>query len=117
MNDTVFYRAEFWALVAVSLGFPLALIADLLRKVTVSRRWLVGSAMLLLLLAGLDVALIGRVQELARLTPGLADDAVFLSESQVALYLLPYIAAGVGINLLSFAITQHLRVRRDGEPH
>jgi len=40
--------------------------------------------------------------------PSLADDALFVSEVRVALYLLPALFAGLGINVISHVLTTHL---------
>ena len=110
MQDTLLIRFEFWALVLVSLALPISVVAMLLRATVISRTALISCAVVMILLAGLDIGLLRTVMALARETPGMVDDTVFLSEYSVALYLLPYLGAGVGINLLTYAITQHLQI-------
>lgn len=114
MSDTVFVRAEFWTLVLLSLALPFGVVVMLLKKTVISRAALIASAALFIALAGVDVGLLQHVKAMARDTPGLGDNAFFLSEYSIALYLLPYIGAGIGINLLTYAITQHLRITGGG---
>ncbi len=110
MPNSLWIEVEFWALVLCSALFPLAIIVHLIRAVEIRRYVLMGFALALLILACVDFVLLGRVASLAHRTPDLLDDRVFLSEASAALYILPLVCAGVGINLLSFVITQHLRI-------
>jgi len=109
--EVAWLRLEFWLLVLTSLALPLAMVIHLLRATLVSRWVLLGYACVLIALSGLDIILLKMVAELARASGSLVDNGVFLSEYSLALYLLPLISAGLGINLLSYVITQHLRVR------
>lgn len=110
LTDTILVKAEFWALVATSLALPVAIIWHLVRAVRILRRVLIGYSILLMVVSGLDVILIKAIAVLARETSGLGDDKVFLSEYSLALYLLPLITVGVGVNLLTYTITRHLRI-------
>lgn len=111
MVDVAWLRVEFWLLVASSIAVPLFIVVHLLRVEEIARHTLLAAAVALIVLAGVDVVLLKLVTAAAKQSQSLLDDAVFLSESALAFYLLPLLAAGVGINLLSFAITQHLRVK------
>lgn len=52
--------------------------------------------------------------EAARNTSSVFDDQVFASEYSLALYLLPLLPAGVGVNIFSDVLLNHLRrVLRD----
>ena len=44
----------------------------------------------------------------AKTTPSLADDAWFSSELTIALYLLPVVFGGIGVNLISHVLLHHL---------
>ncbi|MNY42955.1 hypothetical protein D3C86_1778840 [compost metagenome] len=44
----------------------------------------------------------------AKNTPSLADDAVFISELSIALYILPVVFGGIGVNLISHVLLRHL---------
>jgi hypothetical protein len=110
MPSPVWIESEFWVLVLCSVLLPLAIIVHLIRAVEINRYVLMGLALALLALACIDFILLGRVANIAHRTPDLLDDRLFLSEASAALYILPLVCAGVGINLLSFVITQHLRI-------
>lgn len=110
MVEVAWLRLEFWALVLSSLALPITIGVHLLRARDISRWVLLSYAIGLLVLAGVDILLLKALAELARESLNPVDDAVFRSEYSVALYMLPLIAAGVGVNLLSFVITQHLRI-------
>jgi hypothetical protein len=45
---------------------------------------------------------------MAKNTPSLLDDRIFASEISVALYLLPVLFAGIGVNMISHVLTSHL---------
>jgi len=59
-------------------------------------------------IAGLDVFLLQSMATAAKATSSLSDDAVFLSELSIALYLLPTMFGGIGINLVSHVLLRHL---------
>lgn len=110
MESVVWLRLEFWLLVLSSLALPACIVAHLLRVTAIARWLLLAYACALILLSGLDIVFLKAVMALARHSHSLIDDAVFLSEYSLALYMLPLLAAGLGINLLSHVITQHLRI-------
>ena len=49
-----------------------------------------------------------RLAELARLSRSLFDDRIFASELSVAMYLLPVVFAGIGVNTISHVLVSHL---------
>ena len=49
-----------------------------------------------------------RLNERVKISPALFDDRMFASEISVALYLLPVIFAGVGVNVISHVLVSHL---------
>lgn len=63
---------------------------------------------LLILLSGVDFVLLHYLQVLARHTSSLLDDELFGSALSVALYLLPVVFAGIGTNVVSHVLIQHL---------
>ena len=69
---------------------------------------MVGYGTLLITLAGANVYLLQRLTAQAGTTPSTLDDKLFASELSVALYLLPAVFAGIGVNLLSHALISHL---------
>jgi hypothetical protein len=68
------------------------------------------------LISAIDVALLQSLAELAKHTASLADDAVFNSELSVALYSVPFLFGGLGVNIVSHLLMDHLALaeRRHG---
>lgn len=109
MSNSVFVELRFWLLVLCSLVAPLAIYTAMLVKRAISRKTVLLLGVVLVGIAGLDVYLLQILSAKARLTPSLADDWLFSSELSMALYLLPLLFGGVGVNLVSHVLTQHLR--------
>ena len=105
---SVFVEVRFWLLVALSAVLPAAIYAALLVRRAISRTTVVLFGLVLVLIAGLDVYLLQGLAKLARITPSLADDAVFLSELSIALCILPVISGRFGVNLVSNFLLRHL---------
>ncbi len=108
MNASVFVELRFWMLVVFSLVLPAGIYAALLRTRAISRLAVLGFGIALVLIAGVDVYLLQSLAALARHTPSLADDAMFLSELSIALYVLPVVFGGIGVNLISHVLLHHL---------
>ena len=108
MNTTVFTEMRFWLLVVFSGVLPLAIYWMLLVKRAVSRTTVLLLGLALVVIAGVDVYLLQSLSTLAKLTPSLADDAIFASEVSIALYLLPAMFGGIGINIISHVLVSHL---------
>ena len=101
-------RTEFFLLIAVSLVLPLAIYLLLFHRKSISRGGVAGYGTLLITLAGTNVYLLQRLAAQAGSTSSALDDKLFASEISVALYLLPAVFAGIGVNLLSHALISHL---------
>jgi hypothetical protein len=108
MADTVFTQIEFWLLIAFSIIVPSSIYGVLLAKKAISRYTVLGFGFALVVIAGGDVYLLQSLAAAAKLTPSPADDAVFLSELSLALYLLPAMFGGIGINVISHILVRHL---------
>ena len=108
MNTTVFAEIRFWLLIFFSLILPFGIYGVLLVKKVISPRSVMFLGFVLVAIAGVDIYLLRHLANAARSTPSLADDAVFLSELSVALYLLPAMFGGIGVNLLSHSLVRHL---------
>lgn len=108
MNASVFVELRFWLLVAFSLVLPAGIYAALLRTRAISPLAVLGFGVALVLIAGVDVYLLQSMAALARHTPSLADDSVFASELSIALYVLPAVFGGIGVNLISHVLLHHL---------
>jgi len=108
MPSSVFPELRFWLLIAFSLVLPCAIYAALLFRRAVSSGTVLALGMLLIVLAGVDVYLPQSLSHLAANTASAVDDAVFLSEVGVALYVLPVLFGGIGVNLVSHVLVRHL---------
>jgi hypothetical protein len=108
MNNTVFSEIKFWLLVIFSVVLPLGIYAMLLARRAVSRTTVLLLGFALVVISGVDVYLLQCLTTDAKLTPSLADDTIFVSEVSLALYLLPVMFGGIGINLVSQILVNHL---------
>ena len=106
--SSVFVELRFWVLVTFSVVLPVVIYAVLLGRRAISRITVVLFGLALVLIAGLDVYLLQGLTKLARITPSLADDAVFVSELSIALYIFPVMFGGIGVNLVSHVLLRHL---------
>ena len=108
MSTTVFAEFGFWILVTFSFFVPFVIYGVLLAKQAVSPKTVLLLGLVLVAIAGLDVFLLQSMANDAKTTPSLADDGLFLSELSVALYILPAMFGGIGINLVSHVLLRHL---------
>lgn len=104
----VFLEFEFIALVLFSLVLPVAIYFFLFRRASISRCGVMALALALIGIAGVDVYLLQVLADISHSTPSLLDDRLFSSEVSIALYLLPAVFAGLGVNLLSHLLIDHL---------
>ncbi len=122
MSTTVFFELRFWLLVVFSIVLPLAIYVVLMAKRAISRKTVLLFGCVLIVLAGVDVYLLQSLASSAKTTASVVDDALFLSEVSLALYLLPALIGGVGVNMISHVLINHLteaekrfdREHRDG---
>ncbi len=109
MQDSIFLELQFWLLVLCSVIFPVLLYAGLMRLPRVSRIAVLCFGLFLVLLSGVDVVLLQQIAVLARHNISLLDDQLFGPELSIALYLLPLLSAGIGINMISHVLMDHLK--------
>ncbi|WP_286535312.1 hypothetical protein [Variovorax sp. J31P179] len=119
ISNSVFTETIFWLMVAFSVVLPFTLYAVMIFKQAISRWTVLALGFSLVAIAAVNVYFLQRLSSLAAVTPSLADDVFFVSEIRVALYLLPALFAGIGINLISHVLTTHLTAaeRRFSETH
>jgi hypothetical protein len=108
MSFTVFVELRFWLLVTFSLVVPAVIYGVLLVKRAVSRGTVLLLGLTLVAIAGFDLYLLQSLAATAKASASLADDAVFLSELTIGLYLLPAVLAGIGMNVISHVLIRHL---------
>jgi len=108
MEQTVFVEMDFVLLVIFSVVIPLGIYAFLYKKFAISRWTVVGFAVLLVGVAGIDLVLLQLLSARVKVTESLTDDRIFSGELSLALYLFPAVFAGLGVNLLSSVLVNHL---------
>jgi hypothetical protein len=108
MTQSVFVELKFWLLVAFSIVVPPLIIWGLLSVRRISRGHVLVVGLLLVSMAGFDVDLLQILKGESVQTLSTADDAVFSSEITLGLYLLPALLAGIGVNVISHILLQHL---------
>jgi branched-subunit amino acid ABC-type transport system permease component len=106
--DSILAQRAFYLLIIFSLLVPAAVYRNLWRRRAISRPTVLAFGVLLILLAGIDVYLLRLVSALSKLSPSTWDDVIFNSELTVALYLLPTLFAGTGLNIISHLLIRHL---------
>jgi hypothetical protein len=109
MNDIVFLKVQFWLLIVSSLLIPAWMCWYMLSRRATSRRVVLAFGILMILLAGLDLILLPILFQEAKQSKSTADDVVFASSYSVALYLLPLISAGLGVNLIGHCLRSRLK--------
>jgi len=110
MHDSLFLELGFWLLVAGSVLAPATVFGVMLYKRAISRPTVLLFGVILILLAGLDVGLLQWLSAWSRATPSTLDNRIFASEVSTALYLLPAVLAGIGVNVVSHVVIHHLNV-------
>lgn len=105
---TVLYEVEFFLLVLTSVLLPAGIYATLLLKRSISQWTVLVLALVLIVLSGVDLVLLQKLAEKARLSSSTFDDRLFVTELSMALYLLPAVFAGIGVNLVSHVVIRHL---------
>jgi hypothetical protein len=108
MNDSIFAEKEFALLIVVSIVLPLALYAVMMLKKALSRAAVLVYGIILVVISGANVVLLQRLASMAKISLCTLDNQVFSSEISLALYLLPALFAGIGINIISHVIVSHL---------
>ena len=107
-GTSVFLEARFWFLMLGSVVLPFGIYAVLMLKRAISRSTVLLLGFALISIAGFDVYVLQKLSQAAMRSSSPLDDALFASEVSVALYLLPALFAGLGINVISHVLTRHL---------
>ena len=107
---TALYEVDFVLLVTTSLLLPAGIYATLLLKRSISQWSVLVLALVLITLSGIDFVLLQKLAEKAKLSSSAFDDRMFVTELSMALYLLPAVFAGIGVNLVSHVVIRHLNL-------
>jgi hypothetical protein len=108
MGNSIFIKFEFFAFVLITFVLPAGIYGYMMLKRAISRKTVLLFGVLLIGIAGTSVALLQYLADYARHSPNLFDDRAFNSEISMALYLLPALFAGIGINMISHLLISHL---------
>ena len=108
MNDSIFVEKEFFLLIVMSIILPVALYLFMMKKKALSRATVLLFGVILVVISGANVVLLQRLAAMAKVSVSALDNRVFSSEISLALYLLPALFAGIGINIISHIIIAHL---------
>ena len=108
MMQSVSLEVEFFALILFSAVLPAGIYAFIMWKKTISHIAVLFFGLSLVAVAGTNVFLLQRLALMAHSSPSLLDDRFFASELSVALYVLPVLFAGIGVNMISHVLIRHL---------
>lgn len=108
LSESVFLEKEFILLVVFSLLLPALIYGTMWLRRAISRSTVLFFGFTLIILSGVDIYLLQILSNMAKLSSSAFDDKIFSSEIAVALYLLPAIFAGTGINVVSHILINHL---------
>jgi len=105
---SVFMDFRVWLMLLLSVVLPFCIYGVMLVKRAMARSTVLMLGLALVAIAGLDVFVLQTLATASRLTPSLVDDAIFLSEMSTALYFFPAMFGGIGVNVISHVLIQHL---------
>ena len=110
MGKPIYLEYEFWALLICTIIVPSAVFIWMMMKRKFSQISIVAIGVLLVVIAGMDAIFLRILSAKAKISPGILDDQIFVSEISIALYIIPLILAGVGVNLASHVLCNHLEI-------
>jgi hypothetical protein len=108
MVVSAFSEIEFFLLILFSIILPASIYGYMMWKKVISRGAVLMFGITLIAIAGVCVFLLQRLKVIAAASPSFIDDKMFSSEISLALYLLPALFAGVGVNVISHLLISHL---------
>jgi hypothetical protein len=108
VENTIFSELKFWLMMIASIVMPFGIYSYLILKKAISKKTTLIFGFALVAIAGMDVYFLKVFSAAAKLSPSLADDTIFVSEISLALYLVPAMFGGIGVNIISHVLIQHL---------
>ena len=108
MNNSVFVELEFFLLIFSTFVIPIGIYSYMMWKKSISRKVVLLFGAILIVVSGANIFLLQLLSVMAKSSTSLLDDKVFASEFSVALYLIPAIFAGIGVNIVSHILIAHL---------
>ena len=106
--NSIFVELRFWLLIAFSFALPGAIYAAMMRRQRFTPLLVLSMGSCLVIVAAFDVYLLQWLQAMVRKTPSLVDDSFFASEVSLALYVIPLAFGGIGVNVVSHVLIEHL---------
>lgn len=108
MSKSAFFEIEFILLILFSFVFPAGLYGYMMWKKVISRKSVLIFGIILIAISGVSIILLQRLNGIAKMSLSNIDDQMFSSEVSLALYLLPALFAGIGVNIISHLLISHL---------
>lgn len=109
MNESAFLVLEFYGVLVTTFVLPVLIYIYMLKKRSISRYHVVVYGVVLVSLSALSAFFLSRLREMSLLSVSLTDEKLFASEISIALYIVPAIFAGIGINIISHVLIDHLQ--------
>ena len=110
MNNPIYLELEFWGVLACSAILPMCIFTWMTWKRSLSRLVIIIIGLLLVCIAGANVIFLRLLSTKAKATSNILDDKLFVSEISIALYIIPLILAGIGVNLASHVLCNHINI-------
>jgi hypothetical protein len=107
MTDSAFVEISFFALTVLSLILPIGIYAYLMWAKAISHKTVPRFSILLIAISGVNVVLLQRLSVIVKASPYF-DNGIFASEVSLALFLLPALFAGIGVNMMSHTLIKHI---------
>ncbi|MFZ6773143.1 hypothetical protein ACO0LB_10560 [Undibacterium sp. SXout7W] len=108
MKQSVFVETEFFLLILFTFVFPISIYAYMMWKQSISRKTVLLFGVLLIVISAINIFLLQLLKIMAKSSLSPMDDMIFTSEVSVALYVIPAIFAGIGVNIISHILISHL---------
>ncbi len=107
IGGNVFIQIDFLALIIFSFLLPIGIYAYMMWKKAISRITVLLLGIILIIISGIDVFLLQHLTRTAETSPA-SSNMFFAHEFSVALYILPLLFAGIGVNMISHILIAHL---------
>ena len=117
MNNPFYLELEFWGVLACSVLLPTCIFAWMILRRSLSKFIIIVIGFLLVFIAGVNVIFLRLLCAKAKATPSILDDKLFVSEISIALYIIPLILAGIGVNLASHVLCNHINIVELDQKH
>ncbi len=99
-------QVDFLALIIFPFLLPVGIYAYMMWKKAISRITVLLLGIILIVISGVDLFLLQHLTQKAETSP--TASMFFAHEFSIALYLLPLLFAGIGVNMISHILVAHL---------